>query len=285
MATVAHFTIIDYDGTSHKYYRFLDGYPSGEAGVFQNFPLGDHDFCLETFERRLNLEKSESKYFADVFYNLDLRTRTAQVSSTVFVEDINFNGSFEEAIIRFAYEDYSEKEALKAFPKWDNISRIIFPGFINGMWTIIKTLKSEISCLEYDLDSHRIVCIGDNINFYMYPDFIDFPKCKMNRDYKVRQDAHLNARRVGVLIFFNNTITNNEFTLRYMLTLTQDGYLLPLSGEFIRYEEELSDKIKEEELAMLVKSISLEDPKSLKARNYIYEHLSRKKMNELKRSL
>ena len=27
-----------------------------------NFPQGDHDFCLETFERRLRLEKSGLDY-------------------------------------------------------------------------------------------------------------------------------------------------------------------------------------------------------------------------------
>ena len=285
MATIAHFTIVDYDGKTHRYYRFLDGYPKGGAGVFVNFPLGDRDFCLETFERRLNLEKSDRDYFSDVFYNMDLRTRHIKVHSKVFVEDINFEGTFEEAIRHFAFKDYSEKEAIEAFPEWKNISRIIYPGFIDGMWTIIKALKSEIPCLEYDLYSHRIIYIGDNINFYMYQDFIYFPECKMNRDYKVCQDAYLNARRVGVLIFFNNTVTNSEFTLRYMLTLRRNGYLLPLTGEFIRYDEGLSDKIKEEELAMLVKSISLCDPEDLKARNYIYEHLCREEMNELRDSL
>lgn len=285
MATVAHFTIINYDGASHEYYRFLDGYPSGDAGVFQNFPLGDRDFCLETFERRLNLEKSEREYFVDVLYNLDLRTRTVQVSSTVFVEDINFKGSFEEAIIRFADEDYSEQDALESFPHRSDIEPIIFPGFLDGLWVIVKALKSNLSFLEYDIFSPRVLYIGDNINFYMYQDFILFPDCRMNRNHEAIEDAYANARRVGVRVYFNNTITNDEFTLLYMLDVERDGYILPLTGKFIRYGEGLDDKTKEEELAMLVKHISISDPKDLKARNYMYYILSRKEMDELKKSL
>ena len=59
MATITYFTVVDYDGKTHEYYRFADGYAKDDAGVFANFPLGDHDFCLETFERRLKLKKSD----------------------------------------------------------------------------------------------------------------------------------------------------------------------------------------------------------------------------------
>ena len=60
MATIAYFTVVDYDGKTHEYYRFADGYPKDDAGVFANFPLGDHDFCLETFDWN---------YLTDVYYD------------------------------------------------------------------------------------------------------------------------------------------------------------------------------------------------------------------------
>ena len=285
MATIAHFTIVDYDGITHTYYRFRGGYPKGHDGVFNNFPLGDHDFCLETFERRLNLEKSDCNYLTDVYYNMDLRARHIKVHSTVFSEDINFEGTFEEAIRHFVDDDYSEQDAIESFPLQSDICRILFFGFLDGIWTIISALKSAIPYLEYDIYSHRLLYIGDNVNFYMYQDFIDYPTCKMNRNQKACQDAYLNARRVGFRIYFKNTVRKDESTLLYMLTVTRNGYFLPLTGEFIRYGEGLDEKIKEKELAMLVKSISLRDPETLKARNYIYEHLSREEMNELRNSL
>lgn len=94
MATIAHFTIIDYDGQTYNYYRFNDGYPCGDAGVFANFPLGGHDFCLETFVRRLALEKVSADYFSDVSYRLDLKHRNVTVSS--FIGEFKFSGSFED---------------------------------------------------------------------------------------------------------------------------------------------------------------------------------------------
>lgn len=285
MATIAYFTVVDYDGKTHEYYRFDDGYPKDDAGVFANFPLGDHDFCLETFERRLKLKKSDWNYLTDVYYDMDLRTRYIKVHSTVFSEDINFEGTFEEAIRHFVDDDYSEQDALESFPEWSNISRILFPGFLDGIWTIIRALTTELPYLKYDLHTHRILLVGDNINFYMYQDFIDYPQCDMNRTYKLCHDAYINARRIGIEIFFNNTVTNETFSLLYMLTVERDGYWLPLTGEYIRYAEGLDKNLKEEELAILVKSISLRDPKTLRARNYIYEHLSRKEMNEIRNSL
>ena len=284
MATVAHFTITDYDGETHQYYRFLDGYPSENAGVFMNFPQGDHDFCLETFERRLRLEKSGLDYIIDISYYMDLSARTIKVRSKVF-DDIDFEGTFEGAIRRFAYNDYSEKDALKSYPDRHDIKHILSPGFLNGLWDIVKAIKSSIPYLEYDLFSHRILYIGDNINFYMYQDYIEFPSCRMNQNYKTWYDAYANARRLGMRLYFNNTITNNTFTLLYMLDVEHDGYFLPLTRKFIRYGEGIDDETKKLELAMLVKDISRRNPESLKARNYLYGLISKAEMEELKRSL
>ena len=103
----------------------------------------------------------------------------------------------------------------------------------------------------------------------------------MNQNYKTWYDAYANARRLGIRLYFNNTITNNTFTLLYMVNVERDGYILPLTGKFIHYGEGLDDETKEIELAMLVKDISLKDPKDLRARNYMYYIHSRKEMNEL----
>ena len=119
----------------------------------------------------------------------------------------------------------------------------------------------------------------------MYQDFIDFPSCNMNQNYKAEYDAYANARRLGVRLYFNNTITNNTFTLLYMVNVERDGYLLPLTGKFIRYGEGIDDETKELELAMLVKDISLKDPKDLRARNYMYWIHSRTEMDKLRKSL
>lgn len=284
MGIVAHFTITDYNGESHQYYRFNDAHPCGYAGVFNNFPQGDHDFCLETFEKRLGLEKSDIDYIIDISYDLDLRTRSIRVSTKVF-DDICFTGTFEGAIRRFVYNDYSEKDALKSYPDRADISHILFPGFLDGVWTIIKAIKSNFPYLEYDLFSHRILYIGDNINFYMYEDFIEYPSCSMNKNYKTYCDAYANARRLGVRIFFNNTISNDEFTLLYMLEVERDGYILPLTGKFIPYNQGIDEETKKVELAMLLKDISLIDPKDLRACNYQYSIFSRTEMEELRKSL
>lgn len=280
MGIVAHFTITDYDGEIHKYYRFHDGHPCENNGIFYNFPQGDHDFCLETFERRLNLEKSSIDYIIDISYYMDLSARSIKVHSKAF-EDIDFEGTFEGAIRRFAYSDYSEKDALMSYPDRSDIEHILSPGFLDGLWVIVKAIKSSIPYLEYDLLSDRILYIGDNINFYMYQDYIKFPSCRMNQNYKTWYDAYANARRLGIRLYFNNTITNNTFTLLYMVNVERDGYILPLTGKFIHYGEGLDDETKEIELAMLVKDISLKDPKDLRARNYMYYIHSRKEMNEL----
>ena len=75
MSTIAKFRIMDYDGSMHNYYRFSDGYPDGMAGVFANFPLGDHDFILETYVRRLGLEVRNADYWTDFTYVLNLSDR------------------------------------------------------------------------------------------------------------------------------------------------------------------------------------------------------------------
>ena len=285
MASVAHFTVQDYDGKIHQYYRFGSAHPEEKAGIFANFPLGDRDFCIETFERRLRLEKADRNYFADVFYNMDLKTRHITVNSKAFVEDINFEGTFEEAIRRFADNNYSEREALKSFPRQSDISPILVPGFLDGLWKIVHSLKSSLSYIEYDIFTPRILYIGDNINFYMYQDFILFPSCMMNRNYKAVSDAYANARRIGIGIYFKNTINNNEFKLLYMLHVKPDGYILPLTGKFIRYKEGLDDKTSGEELAMLIKHIGSQDPKTLRAANYMYDIIPIKERNQLRESL
>jgi len=281
MATTAEFQITDYDGRQHFYYRFADAHPRERTGVFVNFPRGDRDFRLETFVRRLDLEKSSKDYWVDLHYEMDLSKRIIKVYSGVY-DDVDFNGSFEEAIRFFADEDYSEKDALDAFPEASYLHTILFSGFLDEIWVVIRAIRKEVPHLEYDYYSHRILYVGDNINFYQYHDFIDFPPCSMNRDPELADDAYANARRAGIRIYFNNTVTGEPFTLMYMLALGRDGYVLPLTEKFFRYGEEPDDITKQEELAMLVKHISMCDPKSLRARNYLYGIHSEKELAELR---
>ena len=284
MGIIAVFKIVDYQGHKHKYYRFGDGYPSGYDGVFANFPQGDRDFCLKTYIRRLNLEERDSDYMVDVEYDIDLRSRMVEVSSGCY-EDIDFKGTFEEAIRHFAYEDYSEKDALEHYPKVSDLKPILSPGFLDGLWKIVKEINAEIPWLKYDLYSRRILYVGDNINFYMYQDFIDFPSFIMNDCLEVSQDAFANARRVGVKIYFNNTVTNNPVSLFYMLTVTRDGYVLPLTNQFIPYEEEIPEEIKQEELAMIVMMLSRRNPKNVRAMNFLCGIFSENELEEIRSQL
>lgn len=254
MSTIAKFRIMDYDGSMHNYYRFSDGYPDGMAGVFANFPLGDHDFILETYVRRLGLEVRNADYWTDFTYVLNLSDRTLEISSCC--EGYGFKGSFEEAIRHFWDKEYSEKEGLSLFPREDDMIPILVPGFLKGMRVLINTLSQKVSCLKSDIFCPEILYIGDNINFYMYEDFIFYPQCAMNVNPQAMEDAFCNARRVGVRVYFKNTMSGQDFSLLYMLDVRADGYLLPLTQRFVRYEETLCEETKAEELEILVEYLN-----------------------------
>lgn len=268
MATVAGFSITDYDGTTYNYYRFLDGYPDRNAGVFANFPQGDHDFCLETYVRRLNLEESKKIYIVDLSYTIDLRSRTVRLSSPY--EDYNFNGTFEEAIRHFVDEDYSEKEALSLFPEESVIEPLLKECLYHVIWAIISTMKDAVPYLKFNHMAPEMLYIGDNINFYMYQDFIACPSHIMNTKEKVYVDACKNARRLGCRIGFINIISVRDFSLFYMLELCREGLILPYTGKFVRYGESIDEETRQEELKLLIEHIKIQDTKDLRALNCYY---------------
>lgn len=284
MATTADFLITDYDGQTHEFYRFLDGYPCDDAGVFANFPLGDHDFCLDTYTRRLELEKSQKNYWTDVSYKMDLKSRTIKVSSGC-CDEFNFKGTFEEAIRHYAYKDYSEKDALYKFPKKDDVRNFLGQDAIDGLWDIIRAVQKDVPQLEYDYHEHRLIEIGDNPRFYLSQDFIHFPSCKMNQNYKATEDAMLNARRIGFITYFKNTISQKRFAFNYMIRLTKDGYILPLTEEFIPYTHEISEDIKKLELAMIIEMIKRVDFKTAAARNFLYGIHSDSELQEIRKAI
>ena len=284
MATTARFYITDYDGQTHEFYRFLDGYPCDNAGVFANFPLGDHDFCLETYIRRLNLEKSQTKYMTDVSYIMDLKTRTVEVSSGC-CEDFNFKGTFEEAIRHYAFKDYSEKDVLSKFPKESDLQKFFCRATIDGFWEIIRSVNKEIPQLEYDIYEHRIIEIGDNPRFYLSQDFIHYPSCKMNENYKAEEDAMVNVQRIGLITYFKNTVSQKNFTLNYMIRLTKDGYILPLTEEYIPYTQEISEDVKTLELKMIIEMLKRVDFKTVSAQNFLYGILSDSELQEIREAL
>lgn len=284
MATVARFHITDYDGQTHQFYRFHDGYPCDNGGVFANFPLGNHDFCLDTYIRRLELEKSKKKYMTDVSYNIDLKIRTVEVSSGC-CEDFNFKGTFEEAIRHYAYKDYSEKDALSNFPEKSDVESFLSYGLIDGFWEIIRAIRRNVPQIEYDFPGHRIIEIGDNLRFYLSQDFIHYPSCEMNQNYKARVDAMLNTRRIGFITYFKNTISKKRFTFNYMIRLTKDGYILPLTEEYIPYTQEISEDIKKLELAMIIEMIKRVDFKRDAARNFLYGIHSDSELQEIRNAV
>ncbi len=280
MGVLAHFKITDYQGQLHEYYHFGDGHPLEKNGVISNFPRGDRDFCLDTFVRKLDLEKRERNYFVDVYYILDLRSRTIEVSSPCF-KDIEFKGTFEEAIRFFEDADYSEKDALDEFPKKEDLMPILNVGFLDGFWKIIKAVTAAVPHLKYDFHCPKLV-IGDGTIFYKYNDFIDFPRFEMNGNLDAIEDAYANVRRIGMILYLTNTITNQKISVYYMLRVYRDGFWLPLTEKFIRYGETLDEETKQMELAMMVKMISLRDPSTLKAQNFLYGILSDKMLKEIK---
>lgn len=284
MGVLAHLSIIDYQGQHHQYYHFGDGHPLDSNGIISNFPRGDHDFCVETFVRRLRLIKSEYNYFIDIYYILDLKSRMIEISSECYTE-ANFKGTFEEAIRHFDDADYSEKNALDEFPNITDLSAILNHRLIDGVWNIIRAVVANVPHLKYDIHTHRLVYVGDNTIFYTFNDFIEFPECEMNENFHAIEDAYLNARRIGAKMYFTNTITGQPFTLFYMLRLYRDGYILPLTEKFIRYGEIPDECTKLLELAMLVKMINIRDPKHLRAQNFLYGIHSKKELQEIRKSL
>ena len=215
---------------------------------------------------------------------MDLRSRTIEVFSKCF-EDIDFKGTFEEAIRHFAYKNYSEKDALLHFPKHSDLWHILYSGFLNDLWLIVKAVNAEIPWLKYDLYSKRLLYIGDNTHFYLYQDFIDFPSLPMNSDMEASNDAYSNARRVGVKLYFDNNVNDQKLALFYMLRVTCDGYFLPLTEKFIYYGEQVSDEIKEEELKMMIMMIKESDPMRTRAMNFLYGIFSKSELEEIRNKI
>ena len=123
--------------------------------------------------------------------------------------------------------------------------------------------------LEYDYMSPRILYIGDNVNFYMYEDFVLYPSYSKDRNYKVVEDAYVNARRLGVRLYFNNTRTGERFTLLYMISVEAHGYILPFTRRFIRYGEELDELTKQHELRIVVEYLKADDLENRQALNVL----------------
>lgn len=284
MGVPAVFKIIDYQGKKHSYYRFGDAHPRESCGAFDNFPQGERDFCLKTYVRRLNLEKSDRDYMVDIGYEMDLRSRTIEVSSGCYL-DVDFKGTFEEAIRHFANEEYSQKHALDNYPDKSHLQLTLLPGLLDGMWEIVAAVHTEIPWLKYNLYSDRFLYVGDNVNFYMYQDFIDYPGYIMNDSPEVSEDAFANARRVGVKFYFENTVTNKPVPLFYMLRVTRDGYILPLTEEFIPYGKGISEEIKKEELNMIIMMISERNPASVRAMNFLYGIHPDSELNKIRSKL
>lgn len=169
MGVLAKFVVVDYDGQRYDFYRFGDGHPCERQGVFANFPLGDRDFLLGTYIRKLSLEKSTRDYFIEVRYEMDLRSRQIEVSSGCY-EDCDFKGTFEEAVRHFAWENYVEKEALSMFPNKSDLEPILVPGFLDGLWVIVDAVCKNVPYLEYDAMSPRMLyMLGVGPHGYILP--------------------------------------------------------------------------------------------------------------------
>ena len=284
MGVLAKFVVVDYDGQRYDFYRFGDGHPCERQGVFANFPLGDRDFLLGTYIRKLSLEKSTRDYFIEVRYEMDLRSRQIEVSSGCY-EDCDFKGTFEEAVRHFAWENYVEKEALSMFSNKSDLEPILIPGFLEGLWVIVDAVCKNFPYLKYDAMSSRKLYIGDNINFYMYDDFILYPYNSINMNCRVVEDAYSNARRVGVRLYFNNQRSGKPFTLLYMLGVRSHGYILPLTDKRIRYGEGLDEQTKKQELLILVEFLKISNLEERDALNILDTIYYGEKLDRIRESV
>lgn len=284
MAIIAHFKITDYDGQFHEFYRFLDGYPCDSMGVLAAFPRGKHDFCLETFVRRLQLTKSVKKYWTDVSYEMDLKTKVVEVSSECY-QDFNFKGSFEEAIRHYVDKGYSEKGALSEFPDPFDVSSLCGPNLIDWFWEIIHAITCGIQELDYDIYEQRKIIIGDNPIFYTFNDFETFSSWGVDNKYEAAVDAKLNARRIGLMTCFENKTSNGVFMFNYMITLSKKGYMLPMTKMLIPYCKEISEDVKCEELEMIVENIRRQDLKRIRALNLLRGLQSDSQLQEIRDSI
>ena len=70
-----------------------------------------------------------------------------------------------------------------------------------------------------------------------------------------------------------------------MLTVTRNGYVLPLTNQFIPYEEEIPEEIKQEELAMIVMMLSRRNPKDVRAMNFLCGIFSENELEEIRSQL
>ena len=107
----------------------------------------------------------------------------------------------------------------------------------------------------------------------------------MNENYKAEEDAMVNVQRIGLITYFKNTVSQKNFTLNYMIRLTKDGYILPLTEEYIPYTQEISEDVKTLELKMIIEMLKRVDFKTVSAQNFLYGILSDSELQEIREAL
>ena len=107
----------------------------------------------------------------------------------------------------------------------------------------------------------------------------------MNENYKAEEDAMVNVQRIGLITYFKNTVSQKDFTLNYMIRLTKDGYILPLTEEYIPYTQEISEDIKKLESAMIIEMVKRVDFKRDAARNFLYGIHSDSELQEIRNAV
>jgi hypothetical protein len=70
-----------------------------------------------------------------------------------------------------------------------------------------------------------------------------------------------------------------------MIRLTKDGYILPLTEEYIPYTQEISEDVKRLELKMIIEMLKRVDFKRVSAQNFLYGILSDSKLQEIREAL
>ena len=219
MGSHAKVVITDYDGRSHNYVRFLDGYPDTADGFFGNFPRGSHAYRLDTFVRRLTLKERNDVDRLDYYYayNINLVERTVSIDSCDHSPVVGY--SFEEAIKAYAYPDYTE--AHPGSPSLSDAENILFEVLFP---LILKIINKAVSFPHLSRHYEPLgVMLCEDSNTYRFPAWIY--NFYYNED--LTKDALSDVSYIIFLKKFKDKRNNSEISVSYRIAMEEKRFYLP----------------------------------------------------------
>jgi len=248
MGSHAKVVITDYDGRSHNYVRFLDGYPGTADGFFGNFPRGSHSYRLDTFVRRLTLKERNDVDRLDYSYayNIDLVERTVSIDSCDHTPVVKY--SFEEAIKTYAYPDYCEEHpgSPSLSDAENTLFEVLFP-------LILKIINKAVSFPHLSRHYEPLgVILCEDVNTYR------FQPWTYNLYYfeELTIDAMSDLCKIVFLKKVKDTRSNKEISFAYRIFLDEERFSLPCLNESFRYNQTIPSSVLEEEANLAAERIA-----------------------------